>query len=84
MNTQKVAITMPKELVRIVDDLSKKNHISRSKFISTIVYERVVDEKRVDLKNAYDQVFSDNSICREQLDTARWFSNLDVSEGQEW
>ena len=84
MNTQKVAITMPKELVKIIDDISKKNRISRSKFISTVLYERVVDENKKKLKNAYDRVFSDSSICKEQLDTAKWFSNLDVGEGQEW
>lgn len=37
MNTQEVAITIPKELVAMVDDISKKRGLSRSKFISTIV-----------------------------------------------
>jgi len=34
MHTQKVAITIPKELEAMIDDISKKRGLSRSKFIS--------------------------------------------------
>ena len=84
MNTQKVAITMPKKLVSIIDSISKTNGVSRSKFISTVLYEKVLAEKKISIKKAYDDVFSDESIQKEQLETAKWFENAENKEGQEW
>lgn len=84
MNTQKVAISMPKGLVAIIDTISKKKGVSRSKFISSVLYEKVMDEKNKAIREAYDIVFSDKLICKEQLDTAKRFENADDSEGQEW
>ncbi len=84
MNTQKVAITMPKKLLAIIDNISKMNGVSRSKFISTVLYEKVLAEKKISIKKAYDEVFSDNSIRKEQLETAKWFENVENKEGQEW
>ncbi len=84
LNTQKVAITIPKNLVKIIDDISKMNGVSRSKFISTVLYERVLDEKKKNVKKVYDKIFSDSAICKEQLETALWFGTADANEGQEW
>jgi len=63
MNTQKVAISMPKGLVAIIDTISKKNGISRSKFISSILYEKVMNEKNKEIRQAYDEIFSDKFLC---------------------
>lgn len=84
MNTQKVAITMPAELVTIIDDLSKQKGMSRSKFISTVLREKVLNEKEKQLKDAYNRVFSDEAIRKEQLETASWLEGAGSKEGQEW
>jgi metal-responsive CopG/Arc/MetJ family transcriptional regulator len=84
MNTQKVAITIPKELIMMIDDISKRRGVSRSKFISSILREKVMSERNRHVKDAYDRVFSDESIRKEQLDCARWFEGLGTDEGQEW
>ena len=84
MHTQKVAITIPKELVTMIDDISKKKGLSRSRFISTVLREKVMSERNRYIKDAYDRVFSDESIRKEQLDTARLFEGLESKEGQEW
>ena len=84
MHTQKVAITIPKELVTMIDDISKKKGMSRSKFISTVLREKLTLEKNRLIKEAYDRVFSDQSVRKEQLDCARWFEGLGTDEGQEW
>ncbi len=75
---------MPVNLVKIIDDISKMSGVSRSKFISDILYEKVLEEKRKSIKKAYDNVFSDELICEEQLGTANWFENANSKEGQEW
>lgn len=84
MHTQKVAITIPKELVTMIDDISKKKGLSRSKFISTVLREKVVSERNRHVKDTYDRIFSDESIRKEQLSCARWFEGLGTEEGQEW
>ena len=84
MNTQKVAITVPKDLIVIVDEISKLKGISRSKFISLVLNEKMRDEKDRQLKEAYNKVFSDDAIKKEQLETAGWFEGSGNNEGQGW
>ena len=84
MNTKKVAISVPKELIMAVDEISRQKGISRSKFITEILGERVLDEKDRQLKEAYNRVFSDDSIRKEQLDTSEWFEGSGNNEGQGW
>jgi len=84
MNTQKVAITVPKNLITIVDEISRLKGISRSNFISKAIQDKVKEEKNQGLKDAYDRVFSDDSIRKEQLDSCEWFEASGSHEGQGW
>jgi len=84
MHTQKVAITIPKELVTMIDGISKKRGLSRSKFISTVLREKLISERNSHIKDAYDRAFSDESIRKEQLGCTKWFEGLGTEEGQEW
>lgn len=84
MNTQKVAITMPADLLATIDDISKQKGISRSRYISNILKEKVLDEKERQIKASYNQVFSDELILREQIETASWLEGTGSKEGQEW
>ena len=83
-HTQKVAITIPKELVAMIDEISKKRGLSRSRFISMVLREKVISERNRHIKDAYDRIFSDESAREEQLDYVRWFVGLGTEEGQEW
>ena len=84
MNTQKVAITVPKDLIVLVDEISREKGISRSKFISKTLREKVLTEKDRQLREAYDSVFSDDSIRKEQIDTSESFEGTGNNEGQGW
>ena len=84
MNTKKVAITMPIKLVTMIDDISKQKGMSRSKFISTVLRKNVLDEKEMQLKDAYNRVFSDEAVRKEQLETASWLERAGSKKGQEW
>ena len=84
MNTEKVAITIPKDLLEMVDAISAERGMSRSKFISSLLRERIREERDSHLKEAYDRVFSDEEIRKEQLETARWFEAGQSDEGQAW
>jgi len=84
MNTQKVAITMPTDLVKVVDEVSRKKGLSRSKYISVVLRERLMADRKNQIREAYNRVFSDESIQKEQLETALWFDKAGAKEGQEW
>lgn len=84
MNTQKIAISMPTDLVAMIDILSKQKGMSRSRYISTILREKILNEKERQIKEAYNRVFSDDSIRKEQLETSLWFDGAGSIEGLEW
>jgi metal-responsive CopG/Arc/MetJ family transcriptional regulator len=84
MNTQKIAISMPADLVAMIDIISKQKGMSRSRFISTVLHEKVLNEKERRIKEAYNRVFSDDSIKKEQLETTLWFDGTGNKEGLEW
>ncbi|MEK7289600.1 MAG: hypothetical protein AAB067_05430 [Planctomycetota bacterium] len=84
MNTQKIAITVPSDLLDIIDKTTEQRSMSRSKFISLLLRERLLEERDRQLKDQYDRVFSDSAICGEQLETAMGFDGAGSREGQEW
>ena len=84
MNTQKVAITMPIDLVKVVDEVSRKKGLSRSKYISVVIREKLISDRDNQIREAYNRVFSDEEIQKEQLETALWFEKTGAKEGQEW
>ena len=84
MNTQKIAISIPADLVAMIDIISKQNGMSRSRFISTVLHEKVLCEKERQIKEVYNRVFSDDSIKKEQLETSLWFDGAGNKKGLEW
>ncbi len=84
MYTQKVAITMPEMLIREVDALSKKQGLSRSRYIAIAVREKIDEEKKHFITQCYDDVFSDETIQKEQAETSRRFEDAGSEGGQEW
>ncbi len=84
MNTKKIAITVPKDLVMTIDLLSLEKGISRSRFITDILKEEISKAEKDKIKAAFDRVFSDETIAEEQLAMARNFESLGKEEGQEW
>ena len=84
MTTQKIAISMPADLLAMIDIISKQKGMSRSRFISTVLHEKVLNEKERQIKEVYNRVFSDDSIKKEQLETSSWFDGTGNKEGLEW
>ena len=84
MNTQKVAITMPENLVKRIDMLRQDKGLSRSRFITLTVSEKIEEGKKRYITEAYDKIFSDEAIQKEQLETAEFFEKIGNDQGQEW
>jgi len=84
MHTQKIAITIPQDIVTSIDKISRQKGLSRSKLISTILQEKIMSEMKKQVRDEYDRIFSDESIREEQLNWTRWFEGAGSDEGQEW
>jgi len=84
MRTEKIAITIPSDLVSVIDEIRGKRGISRSKFITNVLREKIKDDRVREIREAYDRIFSDKSVIKEQLETATWFEGSGKNEGQEW
>ena len=84
MHTQKVAITIPKNILMMIDTIRQAKGVSRSKLIASMLEQKLAEEKAAYLKNAYDSVFGDDTVRDEQHATARWFENAGNEGGQEW
>jgi len=67
VNTKKVAMTIPDDLLREIDELSNQKGISRSRLISELLREKLIDEQNHTLRCAYDEVFSNEIVCQEQI-----------------
>ena len=72
MNTQKVAITIPMDVLAKVDVISKKLGLSRSKCISTLLNDKLSEVIENQLKESYDRVFSDDAVKQEQVEPTDW------------
>ncbi|MBC2711418.1 MAG: hypothetical protein HGJ94_10625 [Desulfosarcina sp.] len=83
MDTHKVAITVPENILIMIDKISQSKGISRSKLISSMLEQKPADEKAAYLRSAYDSVFEDDSIKEEQRSTALWFEKTG-NAGREW
>jgi metal-responsive CopG/Arc/MetJ family transcriptional regulator len=84
MRTEKVAITIPADLIGVIDDIRKRRGVSRSRFITLLLRQKIMDEQARDIREAYDRVFSDEAIAKEQVDTAAGLEGSGRTEGQEW
>jgi metal-responsive CopG/Arc/MetJ family transcriptional regulator len=84
MHTQKIAITIPTDLVAVIDEISRLKGVSRSGFISAVLKEKISAERERQVKNEYDRIFSDETIQEEQLEWTRWFEQTGSRKGQEW
>lgn len=84
MGAQKVAITIPEEVLAMVDAASRRHKMSRSRLISRVLAEKMAEEQAIALKDAYDEVFSDPQVRKEQSETAAALESVGDDRGQEW
>lgn len=84
MRTQKIAITVPKDLIAQLDSISQGMGLSRSRLVSDLLRNSLAAERAKKVQAAYNQVFADEKISNEQIETSRWFENAESGDGQEW
>ena len=60
-------MTIHEDLLGEIDEMSRQRGVSRSRLISELLLEKLVDEQNHNLRSAYDEIFSDETICQEQV-----------------
>jgi metal-responsive CopG/Arc/MetJ family transcriptional regulator len=76
MKTCKIAITIPENLLKTVDQLSDQLKISRSKILSEGALYIVKKLARKKIVNSYNKVFSDKKVQKEQIQMAENFLQI--------
>jgi len=84
MHTQKIAITIPQDILATIDEISQGQKISRSKFISAVLKEKIQEEKNKQIRHTYDRVFDDETIRKEQMEWVNGVRGPESEEGVEW
>lgn len=72
MPTQKIAITVPDDLIGLIDQVSQARGVSRSSYISGVLREKLEAETNRQLKDAYNRVFDDEDLRQEQIASITW------------
>jgi metal-responsive CopG/Arc/MetJ family transcriptional regulator len=57
MRTERITISIPSDLVSMIDDIRIRRGASRSKFITLLLREKIMDEQAREIREAYDRVF---------------------------
>jgi len=83
-----INMNLPIQMDFLIDTLKSLDQKSKQEIYLKVFVEpdyKTIDQySGIDIKRAYDEIFSDESICQEQLETAQLFENIGNDEGQEW
>jgi len=76
MSTTKIAITIPKNILEIIDQYAKNFKLPRSRIITNIIREKVEENEKDKLTKLTDQVFSNSKLRKEQKKVAKSFMHI--------
>jgi metal-responsive CopG/Arc/MetJ family transcriptional regulator len=84
MPATKFAISIPAEVMQVVDRAAQERGITRSRFISEVL-RRVARAKNDDeISRRIDQALSDPELVQEQRSTSAAYRRLQPRQGTEW
>ena len=84
MAVRKIAISVPEEVLRQVDQAAKDRHMTRSRFISRALARIATARRDAEITRRIDEVLSDPDLAQEQVETARAFQRGRPARGTEW
>lgn len=84
MKTHKIAITIPDDILKSIDQLSKSMKVSRSKILSEGAKDIVKKMQRKKIVDAYKHVFADPKVQKEQLDMANAYLKMSKFDKNEY
>ena len=79
----KIAISIPQDILKTVDKLSKEKNVSRSAYISNVLQLVGTKSKESEIINRINLLFSDPKIQKEQKKTSKLL-NKKINDGEQW
>ncbi len=79
----KIAISIPQDILKTVDKLSKEKNVSRSAYISNVLQLVSTKSKESEILNRINLLFSDPKIQKEQKKTSKLL-NQKLNDGEQW
>jgi len=84
MAARKFAISGPEEVIREVDHAAKRRGMTRSGFIADVLSRVARARSDAEIARRVNDLFSDQEIVREQVETAKRFRRIAPRRGAEW
>jgi hypothetical protein len=84
MAARKIAISVPEDVLRLVDRAARDRGMTRSGFISKALGRIARARRDAEVTRRLDELFADPEMAREQVQTARSFQRARSARGTEW
>lgn len=84
MAVRKIAISVPEEVLRQVDQAAKARHMTRSGFISRALARIASTRRDAEITRRIDELMAEPEVAAEQVETARAFQRARSRRGTEW
>ncbi len=84
MAARKLAISVPEEVIRKVDQAAKRRGMTRSGFITDVLSHVARARTDAEIARRVNDLFSDPEIVRDQVETAKQFRRIAPRRGAEW
>jgi 20S proteasome alpha/beta subunit len=80
----KLAISVPEEVIRKVDQAAKRRGMTRSGFIADVLSRVARARTDAEIARRVNDLFSDPEIAGEQVETAKQFRRIAPRRGAAW
>ncbi len=84
MPATKFAISVPTEVMQVVDRAARERGITRSRFISEVLRRVARAKNDSEISRRIDQALSDPDLVAEQRSTAAAYRRIQPPQGTEW
>lgn len=84
MPVKKIAISVPEDVVRVVDRVAAERGLTRSRFISNVLREVARARSDAEITRRIDRLLSDSALALEQVAEAEALGRAGGGAGLEW
>lgn len=84
MATKQFAISVSEEVICELDHAAKRRGMTRSGFIAGVLSQVARARSDAEIARRVNELFSDQEITREQVETAKQFRRIAPRRGAEW
>ncbi|MBX3274153.1 MAG: ribbon-helix-helix protein, CopG family [Sandaracinaceae bacterium] len=84
MPVKKIAISVPEDVARQVDEAAAARGVTRSRFITDVLRTAARARTDAEITRRLDELFADETVTREQRETARDYQQAAPKDGTQW